>query len=132
MLDVPAFRDSFPQFTEELFPNARVSFYISLARKRMSRSRWGDLMPEGMGFFVAHYLSLEKAASKVKDGTGGLDIAAGPLISETKTVGSISKSTGKAGAISTGHEGAGHWNDTIYGKQYYELMLLVGVGGVHL
>ena len=35
MISVAGFRDSFPQFTEALFPDGRVAFYLSLAGKMM-------------------------------------------------------------------------------------------------
>jgi hypothetical protein len=128
-MTVAEFRAAFPQFTEELFPDARVSFYLILARKRLSPERWDDLLEEGTGLFTAHYLTLERAASAGADGTGGIDAAAGPVISITKTVGGVSKSETRAGAAATGYISAGQWNDTIYGKQFYELALLVGAGG---
>jgi hypothetical protein len=128
-MTVAEFRAAFPQFTEELFPDARVSFYLTLAGKRLSPERWDDLLGEGTGLFAAHYLTLERAASASAGGTGGMDAAAGPAISVTKTVGSVSKSETRAGAAATGYINAGQWNDTVYGKQCYELALLVGAGG---
>jgi hypothetical protein len=49
------FRAAFPQFTAELFPDARVEFYLALAGKRLSPERWDDLLDAGTGLFVAHY-----------------------------------------------------------------------------
>ena len=103
MISVAGFRDSFPQFTEALFPDGRVAFYLSLA-------------------------------GKAADGTGGMDAAAGPVTSQTKTVGSVSKSESRGGAAASGsaNVNAGHWNDTVYGKQWWQLAMIVGAGAAHV
>lgn len=132
MLTVQEFREAFPQFTEELFADGRVQFYLTLAGKSMSAERWDELLPEGMGLFTAHYLTLEREASRAKDGTGGILAAAGPVISTSKAVGGVSKSESRAGAAATANLNAGHWNDTIYGKQYWQVAQLVGAGGLHV
>lgn len=133
-MTVAEFRDAFPQFVEDLFPDARVQFYLTLAGQRLDACRWDTLLEHGTALFTAHCLTLERAASKSTDGTGGMDAAAGPVIagSESKTVGGVSKSVSetRAGAAATGYVAGGHWNDTVYGKQFYELMMLVGAGGV--
>jgi hypothetical protein len=59
-----------------------------------------------------------------------LDAAGGGIISESKTVGGVSKSTGRAGAAATGDVNAGQYNDTSYGKQFWSLAMSVGAGGM--
>jgi len=130
-MDVAGFREAFPAFTAELHPYARVAFHLRVAGKRLSPDRWDDLLDEGTGLFVAHYLTLEAKATQAKDGTGGMDAAAGTVASESKTVGSISKSKAYTNAA-TAKPGDGHWNATIYGQQFRELVNLVGMGGVQL
>lgn len=129
MPTVQAFRESFPQFTEELFPDGRVSFYLKLAAKQLSRERWDDLWDDGCCLYAAHHLTLEREANKAKDGTGGIAAAAGAVISSSKSVGGVSKSESKAGTAATANLNAGHWNDTIYGKQYWQMAIIVGAGG---
>ena len=126
------FRDAFPQFSEELFPAGRVQFFLTLASKSLSADRWDDLLPEGTFLYVAHYLTLEAEALKAKDGTGGMHAAAGPVVSESKTVGGVSVAKGKAGPAATGYLSGGQWNDTSYGKQFYSLLLLIGAGGLQV
>lgn len=121
------FREAFPQFTEELFSDARVRFALTLAGKSMDKERWGDLLPEGTFLRVAHFLTLEAAATKAKDGTGGIDATGGAVVAASKTVGGVSKSESRA--TSAGNPQAGPWNDTTYGRQYYDLLLLIGAGG---
>ncbi len=129
MSAVQEFRESFPQFTEDLFPAARVEFYLRLAAKQLNPERWEDLLPEGTGLFVAHYLTLEREAQKDKTGTGGIGAAAGPVTAESKSVGGVSKSVTRAGPTATTNVAAGQWNLTIYGQQYWQLVQIVGAGG---
>ena len=132
MLTVDVFREAFPQFTAELFPAGRVQFYLTLAKKQLDLCRWDELWMEGCFLYAAHYLTLEREASKSKDGTGGIQAAAGAVISTSKTVGGVSRSESRAGAAATANLNAGHWNDTVYGKQYWQLAQLIGVGGLQV
>jgi len=129
MLTVQGFRAAFPQFTEELFADGRVGFYLRLAEKQLDRERWDDWWIDGCFLHAAHHLTLEREANKAKDGTGGIAAAAGPVIGSSKTVGGVSKSENRAGAAATANLNAGHWNDTIYGKQYWQMAQIVGAGG---
>ncbi|GFM37996.1 DUF4054 domain-containing protein [Desulfovibrio psychrotolerans] len=129
-ITVAEFRASFPQFGEEQFPDGRVTFWIGLAAKQLAEDRWDELWPEGVCLYAAHHLTLERAATLSSDGTGGMQAAAGAVVSKSKSVGSVSTSESRAGAAATGSPEAGHWNDTIYGKQYWQLAKLVGAGGL--
>ena len=128
-LPVSGFREAFPQFTEALFPDARVQFWLSLAEKTCSEARWEDLWAEGCYLQAAHNLTLERAAAKATDGTGGVDATAGPVVGVSKSAGGVSKSENRAGPTATASISAGHWNSTIYGQQYWQLVMLIGAGG---
>lgn len=130
-MDVAGFRAAFPAFTGEQHAYGRVAFWLRLAALRLPADRWGELLDDGIALFTAHQLTLEARANKAKDGTGGMDAAAGPLASESKTVGPVSVSKGYNSAA-TADPQAGQWNATVYGQQLYELMRLVGAGGVQL
>jgi hypothetical protein len=127
-MDAAGFRAAFPAFTPELHPDARVAFWLLVGSKRLAEDRWGDLYEQGLYLFTAHNLTLERAASLDPTGTGGMSAAAGPVTSESKTVGPISKSKSYSQAT-TANPAAGQWNLTIYGQQLYDLMQLIGVGG---
>ncbi len=129
MLSVQGFREAFPQFDEELFPDARVGFFLTLAGKLLAEERWRDLWPEGCYLHAAHHLTLERAATRSGDGAGGMDAAAGPVLSVKKRVGDVSLEESRAGAA-TASSAAGHWSDTVYGKQYWQLAQIVGAGGL--
>jgi hypothetical protein len=130
-MDVAGFRAAYPAFTQELHPDTRVAFHLRVAGMRLSPERWDAMLDDGTGLFVAHYLTLEARANQAKNGTGGMDAAAGTLASESKTVGPVSKSRAYTSAA-TAKPGEGHWNATIYGQQFRELANIVGMGGVQL
>jgi hypothetical protein len=133
MYAVQDFRDAFPDFGADLFPDSRVAFHLTLARKQLNPARWEDLLDNGYALFIAHYLTLEAEATRKKDGTGGFTAASGPVVgaSESKTVGGVSKSVSenRAGPAATARSGAGQWNLTIYGQQFWDLVQIVGAGG---
>lgn len=131
-MDIAAFRDSFPQFSAELVPDARVQFHLTVAGKLLPAKRWDDLLDQGLGLYVAHQLTLELEVRKAQGGTGGIDAAAGPVTAETKTVGSMSHAVTRAGASGQGSAlvNAGQYNNTIYGQQLWQLMQIVGAGGL--
>lgn len=130
-MDVAGFRTAYPAFTAELHPDARVAFHLRVAGLRLPPERWGDMLDDGTGLFVAHYLTLEARAAQATDGTGGMDAAAGVLASESKTVGPVSKSKAYTNAA-TAKPGEGHWNATIYGQQFRDMANLVGMGGIQV
>lgn len=131
-MDVAAFRESFPQFTVDLVPDTRVQFHLTVAGKLLPATRWDDLLDQGVSLYVAHQLTLELEALKTQDGTGGIDAAAGAVTSETKTVGSMSHAVTRAGASGQGSAliNAGQYNSTVYGQQLWQLMQIVGAGGM--
>jgi hypothetical protein len=128
-MDAAGFRSAFPAFTEALFPDARVTFWLALGAKRLSADRFAALYDQAVCLFAAHNLTLERAAGLDASGTGGMSAAAGPVTAESKTVGPVSKSKSYSQATTADPNGR-QWNATIYGQQLFDLMQLVGVGGV--
>ncbi len=130
-MDVAAFRTAFPQFTPDLAPDARVRFHLAVAGKLLPAARWGELLNEGLGLYVAHQLTLELEAGKAGDGTGGISVAAGPVTGETKTVGGMSHAVTRAGAAAQGSAltDAGQYNGTVYGQQFWQFARIIGAGG---
>ena len=128
-MDVASFREAFPNFAESA--DARVKFFIALAERLLPSARWGDLREDGIALYVAHNLTLEAEISKDKSGAGAINVAAGPVTGESKTVGSMSKSVTRAGASAQGTSllNAGAYNSTVYGQQFWQLVLIVGAGG---
>jgi hypothetical protein len=130
-MDVAGFREAYPSFSEDLHPDVRVAFWLRMAALRLPSERWGELLDDGTALFVAHHRTLEAKTEQSTDGTGGIEAAAGTVSSESKTVGSVSKSKSYTNAASL-DPNAGAWNGTIYGQQFFDLMQMVGAGGMQI
>lgn len=128
MLDESTFRQTMPVFADVgLYPSFQFNFYLKLGVKLLPESRWDDLLDEGLTFFIAHYLVLYARDMFFVDvgGIGGKVIG-----NETsKSVDSVSKSMDVSGILNTD---AGHWNQTTFGIQFYQLMQMIGAGGIQL
>lgn len=119
-----SFRTDLPEFADVTrYPGSQVGFYITLAGKLVDSGRWGDVFDQGVELFTAHWLVLwrERMDAAARGGVPG------------KSVGVLNnKSVDKVSAgydVATGtYEGAGHWNLTTYGTQFYQLMQMFGAG----
>ncbi|WP_425917570.1 DUF4054 domain-containing protein [Acinetobacter sp. TSRC1-2] len=128
MLDESTFRQTMPAFASvDDYPSAQFNFYLKLGVKLLPESRWDDLLDDGLTFFIAHYLVLYARDMAFVDigGIGGKVIG-----NETsKSVDSVSKSMDVSAILNTE---AGHWNQTTFGIQFYQLMQMIGAGGIQL
>lgn len=128
MLDESTFRQNMPMFADaDQFPSAQFNFYLKLGVKLLSESRWDDLLDDGLTFYVAHYLTLYARDMAFVDvgGIGGKVVG-----NETsKSIDGVSKSMDVSSVLNSD---AGHWNQTTYGIQFYQLMMMVGAGGIQL
>jgi hypothetical protein len=127
-MDIAAFRTSLPEFSDPTaYPNSMITFWSGLGEKLIDADRAGAVFTECLYLFTAHNIAL--ASRQVKTAaTGGALAGAGGAVS-SKAVGSASVSYDTAGAM---EPDAGHWNQTIYGRQYVRLIRLVGMGCVQL
>lgn len=121
-----AFRTAFPEFASETaYPDSLVTFWLTVAGKMVSATRWGDLLDQGIQLFTAHNLVLERQAAK-SAATGAVPGgASGPV--NSKTVDKVSVSYDTAAAM---EPNAGHWNLTTYGQRYIRLANMFGSGGL--
>lgn len=134
MITESSFRESMPAFSDTVsYPTFQFNFYLSLGQKLLPTSRWGDsndpdsLIDYGLTLFIAHYLTLYKRGMDAASVGGDSGKIVGNETS--KSVDSVSKSMDVSGVLITD---AGHWNMTTFGVQFYQLMQMVGAGGVQL
>lgn len=114
----------FPEFGDATkYPPARIQLYLMLAASRVSACAWGDAYDLGIALFTAHYLATMGAAG---GGTGGGTIQ-GEVSS--KKVGDVQVTYA---STSNRDADAGWWNSTIYGRQWWDLNSLYGIGVVQL
>ncbi len=126
MLDVDAFRAIFPEFSDTAtFPDAQVVFWLVSALNRLPELVWGGLWGQGVALLTAHHLALAARRSRAMAGGNGGGVG---LVS-SKSVGGVSIAfDNSAGTL----EGAGAYNLTPYGVEFWQLAGLVGVGGTQL
>lgn len=110
-----------------VYTSAQIAYWLTIAVQMVNASRWGVLTDHGLALFTAHNLVLEKLAQNavVKGGVPG--IPKGPVSSAGADKVSVSYDT------SAGLEvGAGHWNQTDYGKRFIRLLRQMGAGGLQV
>lgn len=123
-MDLAQFRLDFPEFTDAVrFPNSSLTFWSGTGEKLISQDRFGDLYTQAVELFTAHNITLS-AQNVAASSAGGLPGGAGGPIA-SKAVGSVSVSYDNASVMLPN---AGHWNQTVYGRQYIQLTRLIGQG----
>lgn len=126
---VSDFRTLFPQFADETrYPNIRITPRLTLADNLLSENRFGaDIFPYVAGLFVAHYLYLD-AQDNRSTAIGG----AGGANSGVLTSKSVDKVSMGYDAGMTLNPNAAFWNNSRYGSEFYEYLMLFGAGAVQL
>lgn len=126
-MDIALFRAQYPEFADPVaYPDVVINRHLAIAVKRLPESRWADLLDDGIGLYIAHYLALgDRAKAAVTNGTAGQVEG----LETQKTVDTVSVSM-DVSAVTIAD--AGMWNSTSYGIQFYQLMMIVGAGGVQL
>lgn len=122
------FRANFPEFASATdYPDAQINFWLGLAEKLLRPERWCDLLDQGLQLYVAHHLAIGRK-NQLSAAAGGVPgTVQGPQSSKAVDKVSVSYDTG-----SGTFKDAGFWNTTTYGLQFWNLILLVGAGGVQL
>lgn len=121
-----SFRAAFPEFAS--YPDGTVTYNLGLAGRLLSPVRWGELYDDGVQFVTAHNLALSPVSATVA-GSGGAAIGAPMGIVSAKSVGPISKTIDTSIGL---EDGAGLYGATSYGRRYYQLLTLIGAGGIQL
>lgn len=125
-LPTPAeFRAVFPEFNEVAYPDARITFFLTLATRLVSACRWGELYDQGLMLVAAHYLALG-ARQMTAGATGTPGTIQGAKTS--KSVGQVSVSYAAPSDGGT----SGYWGQTIYGQQYWQLLMMFGTAAIQL
>lgn len=123
------FRLTFPQFADETkYPTPMIQTRLNLADAMLSESRFGvDIFPYIVGLYVAHYMYLYAADMRgVAVGT------AGGVNSGIQTAKSVDKVSASYDASATLDPNAGFWNNSRYGSEFWEYLMMFGAGAVQL
>lgn len=123
------FREMFPQFSDAtIYPDSRIAMRLALVDQLMDESRYGpDVFPYVCGLFVAHYLYLDTADSR-SSAVGG----AGGANNGIQTSKSVDKVSVGYDASQTLNPDAGFWNNSRYGSEFWEYLMIFGAGAVQL
>jgi hypothetical protein len=114
-MDIAVFRQHFPEFADSAtYPDSSIEFWAGIGEARLPVERWGNLYNHGLELFVAHNITLAQAGTS----------AGGGLLA-SKTIGSVSVSY-DTGAVAAA--GASHYNQTVYGRRFWELARMRGAG----
>lgn len=135
------FRTDFSEFGDTtLFPDSSINYWLQVAGLLLNTQRFGqpaasvssptprnpntvnDIATE---LFVAHNIALEARASQESANGGVPGAMTGPISSKAVDKVSVSYDTA-AGLDPDG----GHWNLTIYGVRFLELMKMFGMGPI--
>jgi hypothetical protein len=124
----------FPEFGNgSIYTSAMITFWLSVSSNLINQQRWGALAAQGQALLTAHYLVLAQEAQQqasMQTLAGGMRTiggVSGPEVS--KAVDGVSV-TQDVGAVTI--PGAGTYNRTQYGIQYYQFAQMMGAGGMQI
>lgn len=122
------FRANFPEFGDVgQYSSQQVTFWLGIAAQRVNADAWGNLTDLGLALFTAHNLVMARRRAKVA-GLGGVPGATQGVISAD----AIEKVSTSYDTGATTIDGAGNWNATDYGVQFWQYAQLMGAGGAQL
>lgn len=124
-----SFRQAFPEFASDKYPDGTVTYNLGFAARLLDEVRWGELYDDGVMFLTAHNLALSVPASASGSSGGGGGIGVPTGIVSSRSVGPISKSIDTSIGL---QDGAGLYGATSYGRRYYQLLNMMGAGGIQL
>lgn len=124
-----SFRANFPEFADAaIYPDATVNYWLGIGARMLRADRWVDLLDHGLELFTAHHIALARQAVEAAAAGGVPGSNTGVVTSEAVDKVSASYDAGST----TLDSGAGHWNATVYGVQFLQLVRMAGSGGWQL
>lgn len=122
------FRQLIPPFQDQTkYPLDGFDLNLTLAAS-MVGANWQDWRPMGMALVVAHWAVLD-AREQLVASKGGIPGQGSIGILSSKGIGSVSAGYD----VSTGsYANAGIWNTTSYGRRYWQMVRLVGMGAIQV
>mgnify|MGYP005850182411 FL=1 len=128
-LTYESFIEAFPEFSDDVaWPVTRVQSRIDLSNcfVRVRDDLCDSAANHIKGLYVAHYLAAQGPSSesgKLVQSAGGTGIVSSKSVDGASV--SFDTSTGA-------EQGAGFWNVTVYGREYWQLIQMMGAGGVQI
>lgn len=126
-ITVEQFRERFTAFKDPAeYPDGQIEYWLRLAACMVSPGSWGCLWELGIGLWAAHELAKMKMAEQA-----GLGEPSGLMgIVQSKSVGPVSVSYNTN--LGVEDPAAGHYNLTLYGRQFWHYARLMGMGPMQI
>lgn len=128
IVSVCDFRKHYPEFGSiENYPNSAVEYYLTWATILMNPERWLSALPLAVELYAAHFLSEEYAAfqnSRLNQPAGSIS---GPV--SARSVDKVSLTYDVNSVVDTD---AGDWNQTIYGRRLWRMVMIAGMGPIQV
>lgn len=123
-MDIAQFRLDFPEFANTtMYPDSMIIFWSSIGERITSIYVFGDNYNAVIELFTAHSITI--AGQNLQASNFGANVGSTGGAVSSKTVGSGSVSYDTSGSL---EKNAGYFNQTTYGRQYYSLVMLYGMG----
>lgn len=127
-ISIAQFRLDFPEFANTTkYTDAQIGRQLTASSMILGEPVWGDLWGYGIEVRTAHYLTIA-ARNAAAVGGGGV----GGAVSGFMTSKQVDKASAGYDFGATTYEGAGFWNTTSYGIEFWQLMMLFGAGPIQL
>ena len=137
-MTVDEFRAAMPAFDTSgdpdsgLFGDDAITYWLTIASKQINHDRFaadGDETVYNLATcqFVAHNLAFEAFSQKSTSAGAIPGLASGLLAAKAAGDVSVTYDTGSVLEM-----GAGHWNYTVYGKRFFQLMMMMGAGPLQI
>jgi hypothetical protein len=117
-----------PEFSDLVaYPDAAINFWLADAYTILNPQRWAASLDKGAMLYTAHMIVMGKRRADAANRGGTPGQVKGPISSQGVGPASVSYDTG-----SVIEKDAGFYNSTDYGTQFYNLMMLAGMGGAYV
>ena len=129
-LTVARFRKDMPAFADASdYPNDSIQFFIDLviADNLYPAIRWGPQQLYAQELYVAHEVTLERAAMNNPTGAAGGGLGAGVMMATSRSVGSVS--VGYDSSLGNNPD-MGYLTYTVWGRRLWYLAQMAGAGPV--
>lgn len=126
--EITTFRTNFPEFSDDdTYSDSMITFWSGIAESRLNEVRWGDLLTHGIDLMTAHYLTIARK-NAIAGQVGRVPGEASGVITN-KSVGGVNIGYDTS---SVALENAGNFNLSTYGREFWQLAKIVGIGGLQL
>jgi len=127
-VSIQTFRQDFPAFMDpDIFPDPQVAYWLKVAGIRLDPGRWSTWLDIGTENFMAHMIALEVRAMQESTNGSIPGTVTGPINSK-----SVDKVSVGFNTSDVTDPKAGHWNQTIWGLRYWEMLKMLGAGAIQV